>query len=78
MAATYRGAKQHHISITNCGASASGFDAPLWQPVEQQGKEAPGAQHPKAHQGQPPTAQTVALQLLRHVEKKSQASRKRY
>lgn len=64
---TYRGAKQHHISITNGGASAGGFDAPLWQPVEQQEKEAPGAEHPKAHQGQPPTAQTVALELLHHV-----------
>lgn len=69
MAPTYRGAKQHYISITNCGASARGFDAPLWQPVEQQEKEAPGAQHPEANQGQPPTAQTVALELLQHVKR---------
>lgn len=70
MCATYRGVQQHHISITSRGASASGFDAPLWHPVEQQEKEAPSTQHPNAHQSQPPTAETVALQLLKHKRKK--------
>lgn len=62
--ATHRGAQQHHFGITGCGTGAGGFYTPLWHPVEQQEEESPCTQHPEAHQGQPPTAQTVALQLL--------------
>lgn len=69
LCATYRGVQQHHFSIASRGASASGFDTPLWHPVEQQEKEAPCTQHPNAHQGQPPTAETVALQLLKQRKK---------
>ena len=65
MYSTYRGAQQYHFSIAGCGAGAGGFDAPLRHPVEQQEEEAPCEQHPEAHKGQPPTTQTVPLQLLK-------------
>lgn len=71
--ATYRGAQQHHFGITGCGTGAGGFDAPLWHPVEQQEEEAPCTQHPEAHQGHPPTTQTVALQLLKGTGRKGGA-----
>lgn len=67
--ATYCGAQQYHFSVTSCGTSAGGLHAPLWHPVEQQEKEAPCTQHPETHQGQPPTAQTVPLQLLQGKRK---------
>lgn len=63
--ASYRGAQQHHFGITDCGTGAGGLDAPFWHPVEQQEKEASGTKYTKAYKGQSPTAETVALQLLR-------------
>lgn len=71
--ATYCGAQQYHFGITGCGTRAGGFDAPLRHPVEQQEEEAPGAQHPEAHEGHPPTTQTVALQLLEGGSRKGDA-----
>ncbi|TNN84079.1 hypothetical protein EYF80_005685 [Liparis tanakae] len=65
LVATYRGAHQYHFGVTRCGTGAHGFDAPLRHPVEQQEEEAPRTQHPEAHEGHPPTTQTVALQLLK-------------
>lgn len=62
--ATYRGAQQHHFGIPGCGTGAGGLDAPFWHPIKQQEEEAPCTHYPKAHKGQPPTTQTVALQLL--------------